>query len=302
MSVETAIQASAGTRPGKVLEIDQAAFAANYNRRPFIFNHRLGEHPLLQMESLVALANRLRPDKVMHTAGRVSVAVDFDEALRAGRGQLLTVDQVLADMKNADAYVLLHRVDEDPEYRELLETVIDDIRQFTEPVDPDIRETAAYIFIASPGAVTPYHMDREMNFLCQVRGTKQAQLWDQDDTEILSEPQIETIFSRLQEPKPPYRPEYGPKAMNFTLQPGTGLHQPFLAPHAMQNGEGDFSIAMAFTFRTRATVRRIAVHQANWRLRRLGLHPSYGKSPAVDTLKYRGMRTYLGLRSKLGRG
>ena len=38
---------------------------------------------------------------------------------------------------------------------------------------------------------------------------------------------------------------------------------------------------------------RIAIHQANYRLRRLGLNPgAYGQSPLADDLKLRALRGY----------
>jgi hypothetical protein len=270
------------SRPGRYLDLDPEVFGRSYNREPFRFVHFLANHPLLQLDRLAALASRL--PNVNYCRGRTSLATDFDAALRSA-DHPLTLDCMLQDMENADAYVLLHHADDDPEYRDLLLSVLAEIRPLSEPIDPGMREERAYIFIASPGAITPYHMDREMNFLCQIRGSKVVQLWDPSDRSILSEPEIEILFAQPGLPKPAYRAEHEAKARSFPLGPGDGVHHPFLAPHAVQNGPA-ISVAMAFTFRSKASHRRVLVHRANHRLRRLGLDPTpYGRSPARDSLK-----------------
>lgn len=281
------------------LELDPRQFEQNYNRRPFTFTHRLHEHPLLQLDALIDLANRLPEDQVRHSRGKRGFDASFDEEMIQRRHRL-HLDQVLEDMQNTDAYVMLHHPDSDPAYRELLLSVLDDVRVLSEPLDPGMTEEAAYIFIASPHAVTPYHMDREMNFLCQVSGSKVVRLWDQDDSSILSHSEIDTIFARPDLPKPGYRPEFAEKAMAFSLTPGTGVHQPLIAPHAVVNGD-EVSIAIAITFRSTGSNRRAAIHKANYKLRQLGINPGrYGTSPLFDGIKYGSYRGLRGARHLVG--
>ncbi|MDQ6674579.1 MAG: cupin-like domain-containing protein [Chloroflexota bacterium] len=283
-------------QPGGLLNIEPEQFRSAYNRRPFMFQHRLQEHPLMQLEALIDLANRLPADQVRHSRGKRGFEVDFDADLLHRRHRL-SLDQVLDDVRNADAYVMIHRPDTDPLYRDFLFSALADVRSLVEQIDPGMCDEAAYIFIASPGAVTPYHMDREMNFLCQVSGTKAVQLWNQDDRSILTAEQLDVLFARPDLPKPAFKPEYEAKAMRFTLEPGTGVHQPFTAPHAVVNGD-EISIAIALTFRSRAIVRRIAIHQANYRLRRMGIDPgAYGRHPLADSLKHGALRGYHAVRA-----
>jgi Cupin-like domain len=292
MTIQNVEKPTAHLPASGLLGVDPDLFRASYNRRPFQFEHRLHDHPLLQLDSLVDLANRLPQVQVMHCRGQAPIETDFDEALRH-RKHRFTLDEVLSDMEHADAYVLLSHVEMDPLYGKLLQQALDDIRRLSEPVDPGMCEEAAFIFIASPGAVTPYHMDREMNFLCQVRGTKRVQLWNQDDATILPAAAIDQLFARPDLPKPGWKPEYAAKAMTFTLSPGTGVHQPLLAPHAVQNGN-ELSIAIALTFRSKACVRRIRIHQANYQLRQVGLNPgAFGTSPLLDRIKHQGYNGYL---------
>jgi Cupin-like domain len=300
----TMIDVEAAPAPGplspgaRLLEIDPEVLARRYNRTPFLFGHRLAEHPLLQLESLVDLANRLPTDQVRQAKGSKPLSANIDESEATDR---LTLAGILADMEHADRFVLLYHPERDPLYRELLDTVLDEMQPLSEAIDPGMRDRHAFIFIASPGAVTPYHMDREVNFLCQVRGTKVVSLWDQDDRSILSEEEIETLVVDWNRPRPPYRPEYDAKAMRFTLEAGMGVHQPMFAPHAVTCGGGDISIAIALTFRTRSLARRMMVHSVNHRLRQHGRLPTPYGSPVADGIKYQGMRAYRGLRSLAGR-
>jgi len=286
------------SRAGRLVDIDSAQFLLNYNRRPFVFTHRLHEHRLLQFDSLVALANRLPWDQVRYCRGKTSFATNFDQALRE-RGHALSVQELLDDMQNSDAYVLLFQTNTDPEYDQLFDDVLVDLQPLLDKLDPGAMIwRAASIFIASPSAITPYHMDREMNFLCQVRGTKDVQLWDQDDRTIMSQEAIERVYACPGERKPTYQPEFAAKAQHFTLGPGLGVHQPLMAPHAVQNGN-EPSIAIAFTYRTKWSQTRALANAFNHRMRTRGFHPrEVGQKPWVDRVKASALGAYLAARGR----
>jgi hypothetical protein len=282
---------------GRLLDVDPELVHAHYNRAPFRFRHQLSDHPLLQLESLIELANRLPREQVRVARGAKPVSDNVD----ATEGADMTLPGVMADLQHADAFILLWRPESDPVYRGLLDSVLDEVRPLTEPLDPGMCETHSFIFIVSPHAVTPYHMDRDINFLCQIRGTKTMQLWDHTDPSILTEAEIETFLGAPGEPRPAYRPENAGRARSFELGPGIGLHQPMLAPHVATSGD-EVSIAMAFTFYTRSSVRRVAVSSANVKLRRLGLRPRPFGTAVSDGVKVQGMRAYRELRSLARRG
>jgi hypothetical protein len=289
---------SLGSPLDGLLDIDPTLCQADYNRRPFLFRHRLSVHPLMQLDSLVELACRLSPSDVLHCRGRKPIGTGFHEELRA-RAHRLSLPEVLEDMENADAYVYLHGVESDPAYGDLVNELLDEIRPLVEPLDPEICDVGAYIFIMSPGGVTPYHMDDLANFLCQIRGPKVMQLWDPADRSIMAERDFENLCARPLLPKPPYKPDYAAKAMTFELRPGLGLHHPFFAPHAAQGADG-ISIAMAVAFRSKAMQRRMMVHRANHVLRRVGLRlQPFGDSPWLDSLKYHAFRTWVEARSRV---
>jgi hypothetical protein len=296
IDAETTTTRSPAPPGGRLLDIDAERFRAHYNRAPFRFSHQLSDHPLLQLESLVELANRLPAEQVRMARGAKPVSDNIDATRTAD-----TLPAVMADLQHADAFVLLWHPDTDPVYRGLVDSVLDEVRPLTEPLDPGMCDTHCFIFIVSPHSVTPYHMDRDINFLCQIRGTKTLQLWDHTDPSILTEEEIETFLGAPGEPRPAYRPENSGKARSFELGPGMGLHQPMLAPHVATTGD-EVSIAVAFTFFTRASVRRITVSSANCKLRRLGLRPRPFGTAVADSVKAQGMRAFRELRSVARRG
>ena len=70
----------------------------------------------------------------------------------------------------------------DPDYAEVLRQIIRDIADLTgRDLVSEITWSSLTIFMASPGIVTPYHIDHESNFLLQVQGEKDVFLFDQDD-------------------------------------------------------------------------------------------------------------------------
>jgi hypothetical protein len=156
-----------------------------------------------------------------------------------------------------------------------------------------------FIFISSPGSVTPFHMDPEHNFLLQIRGQKQISVWNSGDRSVLSEVALEKYFSDADR-QIVFKEEYQPKATVFDLTPGTGLHFPVVAPHWVLNG-GEVSVSFSITFHTPASERRRVVYCANADLRGKGLDPSPpGASAFRDLAKYYGFRARRGIKRALG--
>jgi hypothetical protein len=168
------------------------------------------------------------------------------------------------------------------------------------PLDPEINWYSTYIFISAQGSVTPYHMDREMNFLLQVKGKKTVKLWDPFDDEIMTEAQKDALLA-YSGGRPQYRPSFEAKAAIYELEPGLGVHHPFIAPHLVTTGP-EVSISLAITFRTRKSDTRSAAHRVNHYLRRLGLKPTaVTRNPALDAAKAGIIRPALQVRNGLRR-
>ncbi|MGE0071738.1 MAG: transcription factor jumonji JmjC domain-containing protein [Thiomonas sp.] len=280
---ERLLQRAAQTAP-QWLQFDAAELRAAYNRRPFLVAHRLQQHPLFDLDTLFALCRRLPARAVKFRLGDIPPDADFDSSYAKFR-QGLTLQATLRDFQSLHAYLCIYNPEQDAQYRQVIESLLAEIAAYTHPIDPGITWYSTYVFISAQGAVTPYHMDREMNFLLQIRGEKTADLWDQDDPVIMTAAQKDHLLN-YDGLRPPYKPEFEQRALHFALRAGTGLHHPFIAPHRVWT-HSDLSISLAFTFRTRCSDRWTAAHQFNARLRRLGVqHPGdVGKNAWADAAK-----------------
>jgi len=142
-----------------------------------------------------------------------------------------------------------------------------------------------FIFLSSPGAVTPFHLDPEHNFLLQIRGTKSVSMWDREDRFVLPEAELEKFYAAFVHRNLPWREVFQTTAWVVPLEPGQGLHFPVAVPHWVKNGP-EVSISFSITFRSDSSERRELIYRANARLRKLGLSPHPpGRSILLDSTK-----------------
>lgn len=270
-----------------LLDIDPVEFTENFNKRPFLIGHRLCDHPLFDLNRLLQLAKDLPAEHIEYNAGNLPVNQDQAKTPRNG----LSAEETVARIRHCKSWMALKRVEHDPEYRALLEHCLSEVRPYSEPLAPGMRQPQAFIFLTSPGSVTPYHIDPEHNFLLQVRGSKIVRLFDGSDPTILSSEELEAFYA-LRQRNMTLKEENRERCWVYDLQPGQGLHFPVTYPHWVQNGD-DVSISFSITFRTPDLDRRRAVFQFNHGLRRWGVSPTrYGASPGTDRWKYQAVRAW----------
>src|SRR5499426_4037829 len=280
--------------PG-LLEIDSETFRAGFNRAPFLIRHHLADHDLFSLRRLIELANRLPGEKVKYNGADISVATGLYKGPRTG----LSIRETIQQIEECRSWMVIKNVELDPEYRQLLDRCLDEVRRFSEPIDPGMFRREGFIFISSPGSVTPFHMDPEYNFLLQIRGKKQISIWNSGDRSVLSEITLERYFSDADR-QIVFKEEYQQKAANLELTPGAGLHFPTVAPHWVRNGD-EVSVSFSITFRTPASERQQIVYCANAGLRGKGLNPTPpGASAFRDLAKYYGFRARSGIKRLLG--
>lgn len=258
--------------------------------------HGLGEHPLLQLDALRALARRLPEKQVRFHAITAGAGSDFERATEQHK-HALAFDEALADIERSGSWIAFHNVQTDPEYRALLDQVLDGVRAQIDGKDPGMFNRAFWIFIQSPGSVTPFHMDHENNFLMQIRGRKHARVWHPED--CLTGQALETFHSEWTRKDARYDETYNASAHVFELQPGQGVYMPSTGPHLVHNLD-NVSITISMTYCTAATRRLETINRGNRVLRKFGVKPlSVGASPWRDSLKYGMFRSYYDTRSVL---
>ncbi len=288
MQIETVFTATTtnAAEQDNLFELDASQFRDNFNRQPFLITHHLNHHPLFSLPELIELSKRMPAEDVSYNVGDVSVGQGLYKCPQNG----LSIQETIAQIENCHSWMVIKRVSKDPQYRELLHACLDEIGKCSEPVEGGMCAREGFIFISSPGSVTPYHMDPEYNFLLQIRGEKTINIFDPADRAMLSEIELEDFYASDETANLTYKDEYQQKAQQFDLTPGLGLHFPVTAPHWVKNGN-EVSISFSITFDTPASERRRVVYTTNARLRKLGLTPRpYGQSAWRDALKFNAYR------------
>lgn len=280
----------------KVFDGGASDFRNHYNRKSFQFRHHLSGHPLFELPRLATLAETLLqkegPSSVKWAGSNAAINMRWSEMPQKEHRQKIT--EAIADLERSGSWLLLYRAQTDPDYRALMDQVIAEIGELTgAPLAEEITWRDAYIFMASPFSVTPYHIDHESTFLFQVHGQRVANIWDREDRSVLTEPEIEDYYAgNLSSAK--YKEQNQAKANVYSMVAGTGVHHPVLAPHAFKNGP-TYSVALGVHFCLKEWDQRARVYQINALLRRLLLKPlPPGRSRWRDLTKIRT----LGLISK----
>jgi hypothetical protein len=277
------------TLPEKKILVGNAAdFHEKFDLVPFTFTHHLAGHPLFELPRLAELAKTLishDQEKVMCHVGDFAIHQKWSE--RPGKeGQ---VADVIANIETSNSWLLLQDTQLDPEYKALMEQIIDEAEALTGiPLRKEITWLEAFIFIASPHTATPYHMDSEQNFIFQIHGEKEDNLFDRRDRSILSEQEIERFYFGDRECLS-YKEENQSKASVYHLAPGTGIYHPVNDPHWVRNGD-TYCVSLTILFYMRQYDLRARVYQVNHLLRRLKLNPTPpGKSLLLDSIKIHGI-------------
>ena len=272
-------------------------FRGSFNRASFTFGHGLHRQPLFALPRLARLAETMLAagdqKKFLALGGEAAAAGSTFESLPRQERLARTIEE----LERSRNWVKLSSAESfDPEYRELLETLLAQIAQLSgRPLLEEITWSSLTIFLASPHIITPYHIDHESNFLFQISGEKDLYLFDCDDRLVLTETEIESYYAGDSHAAR-HKSELQHRARAYRLIPGVAAHHPPLSPHWVRNGAAP-SVSVSIGFCMRPVDRRAHVYQVNHYLRKLGLQPAPpGRSRLRDGLKSAG----LGALSKSG--
>lgn len=269
------------------IEFDEAAFEPF---RIMTVTHQLMGHPLLQLDSLQALASRLAAQGSVRTHNdQVTAATDFHHAPDTHKAHL-SPEETIKQIADAKAWMSLLNVQRDPTYRKLVDEVLDEVRPKIEKKDPGMHYRAGWIFVTSPNTVTPYHFDHEHNFILQILGNKTVHVWDPLDRVVVTEEALELFHAKYNRDLLKWSEEVERRAHVFEFKPGIGAYMPQTAPHWVKNGN-NVSVTLSCTYYTEATRRRQLLHRTNYSLRKMGYHPHSVTGAGVrEQVKHVGLR------------
>ena len=298
-----------------VIECDPAVFRRDLNVLPYEIGHTLKDHPLLQLPTLVELAQRVAARRNPHMSGG---DVYFNEGtIDAGTKPNYTgtagdrpeeerarVAELVRKIEQAEAWIILKHVEREDGYREVMEAAVCDALKLAgeagEQLLRKIKWFEAIVFITSPNRVTEYHIDRECSWIFQIRGDKSIHLFDRADKDVVPEPELERFYT-VDNHASEYKPQFEDRAIVYDMIPGTGVHIPVNTPHWLQNGKGvSITLNVNFQFHDAEVAN---LYKANYYLRRAGLRPSLpGRHKTADRAKALAFTAALAVKRKLKPG
>jgi hypothetical protein len=244
------------------------------------FTHDLHLDDRLTLAAVADLADRLpRRSVIADTAAQPLLVPQGGPP----RGALQRPGDVIRDLHNANAWLTLLNVEDDPGMAEIMNAQLDRLAagiMAKQGKRVKMRKRVAFVFVSSPNSVTPVHFDIEHSLLMQVSGCKTVSIgrWENDAARRHE-------FDRYWDGSHGRIETLQPEAAAYTMTPGRAVYIPPGTPHWVHNGP-DISLSVTLTYFTAATVRENRVEDFNSHLRRRHLKPQEpGRSAAVDTAK-----------------
>jgi hypothetical protein len=255
-------------------------FARNYPEVPHKLAHGLRDHPLLALDALAALGERLPAASVEYNKGDLPVGID--PALVPANG--LSIGDTIRMVDSCQSWAVLKNIEQDADYKVLLLSLLSELKPLIEAKTGAMLKPQGYIFVSSPHAVTPYHFDPEHNILLQLRGNK-----------VMTQFPAGNAFYAPDETHEGYhtgghrnlvwRDELAKGGTEWHLAPGEALFVPVMAPHHVKNGPQP-SISLSITWRSDWSFAEADARAFNSVLRRAGINPQApGRFPQQNSGK-----------------
>jgi len=269
-------------------EAARADFAAAYPDRAAKLSHGLVGHELLTLEALAGLAERMPAACVEYNLGKLPLGVRAEDTPSNG----LSLGETIRTIETNGSWAVLKNVERDADYGALLDRALGELAVLVERETGPMLHREAFIFLSSPGSVTPFHMDPEHNILLQIRGEKTMTVFPAGDEELVPAVQSEAFHAGGHR-NLDWREGFRDRGMAVTLLPGDALHVPVKAPHFVENGPS-VSVSLSVTWRSERSVAEGELHSLNALLRRrrlptarIGARP---EAQGVRRIAYRIMR------------
>lgn len=262
--------------------VDRTAFAASFPMQPFSLRHQLAGNPLFTLPKIVDLVRHLPADSIEYNSGDAAIGQDAKETKFID----LDPEEVVRSIETAGAWMVLKRVEQHPAYRAVIEDCLNALARAHGHADLEeagFEDIRGFMFVSSPNATTPFHVDAEDNIFVQIHGDKFFTICDNRDGSVVSDDAIEHSLTKHRNVS--YSPDFEKKSVCYSLKDGDGVFVPYLWPHWVRTGS-QYSISMAVTWKTKAVMRKNDVFVVNSLLRRFGMpQAAPGRNPALDMVK-----------------
>lgn len=244
------------------------AMALLYPREAGLLQHRLPDHPLLSLEALAVLGEGLPASQVEYNPGDLPVGIAPEDVPSNG----LSIGETIRTIDENRSWAVLKNIETEAPYRDLLMGLLGELDPVVEPRTGAMLTPQGFIFISSPGSITPFHFDPEHNILLQLRGSKVMNVWPAGDERFAHRVEHERYHTGGHR-NLPWQDGFDGGQQRVPLAPGDAVLMPVMAPHFVANGDAP-SISLSITWRSEWSYRESEAHAANAALRRMGLDPA----------------------------
>lgn len=195
---------------------------------------------------------------------------------------------LVSSLGEARRWIMLRDLARWPAFAGLVGQVLDTIRPIAEPQTGALLKPVAFLFVSSPGLLTPLHFDPEYNILFQISGTKRFSILPRACG--LPDAAQNGHFHRTGDNLLPWHAELAARARHFDLAPGDAVHVPFKAAHTVTVGDAP-SISLSVTWRSPDSLLQDDAWAMNGLLARYGLRaPPPGRRPWLRAGALRALR------------
>ena len=263
----------------------RSQFARCYPEQPHLLDHHLAEHSLLKLDALARLGTSLPETSVEYNPGDLPVGIAPEDVPSNG----MTIADTILMIENSASWAVLKNIEQVPEYEGLLMSLLEEIRPLLEARTGKMLKPQGFVFVSSPGAMTPYHFDPEHNILLQLRGSKVMTQFPAGDP-LYAADQVHESYHTGGPRELQWDDSLMAGAREFPIGPGEAVFVPVMAPHFVRNGP-ESSISLSITWRSEWSYSESEARAFNAVLRKMGYSPSApGRWPHTNRAKSLGYK------------
>ncbi|MEQ1509499.1 MAG: transcriptional regulator [Sphingopyxis sp.] len=244
-----------------------SAIAAAYPNGNATVDHHLVDHPLLSLDALAVLGEALNPTSIEYNRSDIGVDAGPDDVTANGLG----IGETIRTIAENKSWAVLKNIEAAPAYRDLLHGLLDELKPIVTPRTGEMLTLQGYIFVSSPGSMTPYHFDPEHNILLNLVGHKTMHAFPAGDPHFAAQEEHEAYHGGGHRSLP-WDGSYSDQEYRAELPPGRAVLMPVMAPHFVTVG-AEPAISLSITWRSEWSYRESEAHAANRWLRTRGFSP-----------------------------
>jgi hypothetical protein len=197
--------------------LSRAMFAASYPEGTHKLRHNLGAHPLLELEALARLGEALPAASVECHGGD------------------LPIGETIRSIREAGGRAVLKNIEQVPACAALLGELLAELEPEIAAKTGKILDTQSSVCVSGPGAVTPFHADREHGILLQLDGNQAITVFPAGNLLSWPDPTPESD-DKGDGRDLVWRDEFAEHGVTFRLEPGEAIYVPGMAPHHFRTG------------------------------------------------------------------